>query len=891
VANTALSRRQAPAPAAALLARARLALGRGHLALLLGLVLVGLLAHGFNMFNSPSLSRLDDEGIYMAQAWAVLREGRLAPYTYWYDHAPAGWIMIAGWMGLTGGPAALGGAIASGRILMLLLHLAMIPLLYRVARRLGAGTPAAAIATLLFSLSPLAVYYQRLVLLDTIMLFWILVSIELLLDGWGRLSRFLLSGAVFGLAVLSKETAVFLVPAMLLLAWQQRWQHHGRFALVGWPLAMAAVVSLYPLMAVLRGELLPASQSLGFFILGRSDPHVSLMESLRWQAARSGGGLLNLDNQFWQLVRGDWLARDPLLFVGGAAASLVNLARGLRDRRLLTAGLLGLLPLVYLGRGGVVFDFYVLFAVPFFCLNLALLLEPLLARLAPRHAVPAVALAGLLLLGGYAATGQLRPLYTEQPGRASRDALAWIKANLPPASTIVVRDGFWAELREPGAGLPAFAGVHSHWKLAADPAIRGGVFKDDWRTIDYILLTPDLEDDFRTTNNTLALEALQHAHPVRRWASDGAEVVLLKVDKPGATEAALLRDGAAAITARFARDGAYADAEGDVTSEAQSYAMLRAAWLGDRAAFDAAWAWTQAELINPQGLPGWRWRDGALHDANSAADADTDMALALLMAGRRWGDQALLDAGRSMARAIWAHDVAIVAGRPYMSAGSWAPAGEVVAINPSYLAPYAYRVFAAADPEHDWLALVDTSYELLFAASGDPLGAARSAGLPPDWVGLNRATGAIEPVALAADADLTRYAYDAPRTFWRAALDARWSSDGRATALLQQAGFLRDEVARKGAVGAIYAHDGTILEPAPSSVASAGALAALLELDPAAAHGLYAGQILGGLQRDADGALAWGRPDDLYAQDWAWFATALYADALPDLWNTTRSTP
>ena len=30
--------------------------------------------------------------------------------------------------------------------------------------------------------------------------------------------------AAFGLAVLSKETAIFLTPAMLLLAWQQRWQ-------------------------------------------------------------------------------------------------------------------------------------------------------------------------------------------------------------------------------------------------------------------------------------------------------------------------------------------------------------------------------------------------------------------------------------------------------------------------------------------------------------------------------------------------------------------------------------------------------------------------------------------------------------------------------------------
>ena len=883
MANTALARSSAPSLAAALLRRARLALGRGHLALLLGLIVVGLIAHGFNMFHSPSPSRLDDEGIYMAQAWAVLREGRLAPYTYWYDHAPGGWIMIAAWMGLTGGPNALGGAIASGRILMLVLHLAMIPLLYRIARKLGAGPAAAAIGTLLFSLSPLAVYYQRLVLLDTIMLFWIMVSVELLLDGWGRLSRFLLSGIAFGLAVLSKETAVFLIPAMLVLAWQQRWEHHGRFALVGWPLAMASVVSLYPLMAVLRGELLPAGQSLGFFILGRDDPHVSLVESLRWQATRTGGGMLNLENQFWQLVRGEWLSRDPLLIGGGALASLANLARGLRDRRLLVAGLLGLLPVFYLGRGGVVFDFYVLFAVPFFCLNLALLAAPLLGRLAPRHELPPVALASLLLLAGYGASGQLRSLYVEQPGRASYEALDWIKAHLPPESTIVVRDGFWTDLREPGGGRPAFAGAHSHWKVAADPAIRGGVFHDDWRTIDYVLVTPGLEDDFAATGNTLAIEALANAHPVRRWAADGAEVVLYKVARVSPTEPAVLRAADAAIEARFARGGAYADADGAVTSEAQSYAMLRAVWLSDRAAFDAAWGWTRANLVGPNGLPSWLWREGAVADANSAADADTDMALALLMAGRRWGDQALLDAGTAMARAIWEHEVAEVGGRPYMSAGNWARDADPVAINPSYLAPYAYRVFAEVDPGHDWLALVDTSYEVLFEAGRAPLGAARTTGLPPDWVGLDRQTGRLAPLALADD-ETTAYGYDAARTLWRAAVDVRWSGDGRATSLLEQAGFLRDEAARKGFVSAIYARDGAIREEAPSAVAQAGALAALLELEPAQAHRLYAGQILGAARGTGEG-LAWGDPADLYAQEWAWFATALYADALPNLWS------
>src|SRR5436190_17569797 len=68
----------------------------------LGLVLVvTIVAHAVNMFEFPYYE--DDEGTYVSQAWAVLSEGRLAPYTYWYDHAPVGWFQIAAWGLVTGG--------------------------------------------------------------------------------------------------------------------------------------------------------------------------------------------------------------------------------------------------------------------------------------------------------------------------------------------------------------------------------------------------------------------------------------------------------------------------------------------------------------------------------------------------------------------------------------------------------------------------------------------------------------------------------------------------------------------------------------------------------------------------------------------------------------------
>jgi len=57
----------------------------GSLALLvdeygqMAMVVTALITHAVNAFNYPLY--LGDEGIYLEQAWAVIRAGALAPYT------------------------------------------------------------------------------------------------------------------------------------------------------------------------------------------------------------------------------------------------------------------------------------------------------------------------------------------------------------------------------------------------------------------------------------------------------------------------------------------------------------------------------------------------------------------------------------------------------------------------------------------------------------------------------------------------------------------------------------------------------------------------------------------------------------------------------------------
>ncbi len=857
------------------------------------LVLIGLVAHALNMFNYPSFTIKDDEGIYAEQAWAALREGKITHYTYTYDHAPAGWLQLAVWMGLTGGAHTFGGAVDSGRVLMLLLHLAMIPMMYHLTRKLGGSPAVAGLATFIFSVSPMAVFYQRMVLLDNFMLFWFFVSANLLLDGRGRLSRLFMSGLAFGIAFLSKETIIILLPVFLYLAWKQRWQHQGRFAVGVWIVPVLMVISWYPVYAIFKGELLPngglniTSDNNGNPITG-----VSLFDALRWQATRKDDG-----NRLWtEIIPQDWLRRDAFLLIGGAFASVFNLVRGLfpRNRAALVVGALGFLPLYYLARGGVVFSYYIAFATPFLALNIAFLVGVLFSRLPRPASASLVSLAGISLVGLYLAQGTLQPLYTERPDQPGREAISWVKQNLPADSKIIMRDDMWADLHEADSSGPAFPDAHPYWKAAFDPAVYKEVFNNDWHNVDYLIL-PGKDYAYQINNNNVFLDAFKHSHLIKRWISNPGNdklhepqtVEIWQVTKEISTNSTdLLAGSATYLTNRFEQKGAYIGPEATLKAGSQAFAMQRAVWLNDRAAFDRAWNWTKANLFNEKGLLASQWRNGTVTDTHTSSDADTDTALALLMAGKRWNDTALIEAGTKMTKAIWDNEVTTINNLPYITAGDWGSGSTVVPFNPGYFAPYAYRVFAEVDSNHDWQGVINSGYDVLFKSITAPLGFAKSAGLPPDWIGISRENGEVEPLKLA-QTDTTSYGSDAARTYWRIALDAKWSTDNRPAIFISKGTFLQDEISRKDYIGAAYAHNGIILKDSPSVATTAGTLAVLMTIDSNRAETMYRDQIAGGVRKADKGYFwNWSSVGDLDSNEWGWFATALYNNALPNLWQT-----
>src|SRR5262249_37356997 len=151
----------------------------------------------------------DDEGTYMAQAQVVVTQGKLAPYTYWYDHAPVGWMQIGLWTLLTNGFNTFGFSVNSGRVFMLVLHGVSRLLLLGIAKKTTQSFFPGVLAILIFSLSPLAIANQRRVLLDNVMTVWMLLSLYLVLGEHRRLLHYVASAIAFGIGFLSKESIVY----------------------------------------------------------------------------------------------------------------------------------------------------------------------------------------------------------------------------------------------------------------------------------------------------------------------------------------------------------------------------------------------------------------------------------------------------------------------------------------------------------------------------------------------------------------------------------------------------------------------------------------------------------------------------------------------------------
>lgn len=251
-------------------------------------------------------------------------------------------------------------------------------------------------------------------------------------------------------------------------------------------------------------------------------------------------------------------------------------------------------------------------------------------------------------------------------------------------------------------------------------------------------------------------------------------------------------------------DGAVIDPSrrNDVTSEAQSYALLQAVWMRDRATFERVWSWTHSHLRRPDGLYSWHWSPatGAIVDANNATDGDIDLAFALAMASIVFERPAYADTASEIIRAIRTTASLRSQAGWLPSAGNWASDERV--INLSYFYPYVAPWFDRLDPDAGWNGTRELGYVLVEAA----LGASPDA-LPADFNVLTPA-GTLAP--LPEGHGLSRaFSYDAMRIAWRLELACSLSRDPRACGVSESLGRrLVADYLRRGRIVSQYSTAG-----------------------------------------------------------------------------------
>ena len=233
------------------------------------------------------------------------------------------------------------------------------------------------------------------------------------------------------------------------------------------------------------------------------------------------------------------------------------------------------------------------------------------------------------------------------------------------------------------------------------------------------------------------------------------------------------------------------------TSEGQAYAMLRAVLIDDPTTFAITLDWAEKNLHrrSPQGeltdrLWSWKWgkdktgKWGAI-DKNFASDADIDAITSLILASRRWNRPDYLELARVKLKDLWDFStIAVPGGKRYLLPGpteAFASNASTVYLNPSYFAPYAFRLFAQADRDRDWLSLVDSSYQALEKSSQ-----VSGAGLPSDWIAIDTKTGKFQPMPASGPLQSV-YSFDAYRVWWRVAWDAAWFGSPEAERYLRTA--------------------------------------------------------------------------------------------------------
>ena len=867
--------------------------------LLVGMVVVSFMAHYRNMFNYPYYE--NDEGVYISQAWSIINQGELAPYTYWYDHAPAGWIFLSFWFRAVGSFFAFGSSVDTGRVFILILHVISTALVFLISKKITRNVWGGVIATIIFSLSPVGIYFQRRVLLDNIMVFWTLISLWYLVKPKIKLMDVMLNAVFLGIAALTKEVAIFFIPGILYLIWKRLAPNQKRFGLFSWVILFGSIIGIYIVYAILKGEL---------FV---SENRVSLLGTLKQQAARTGGKIFWDYNSVFLLTIRDWIKRDVLMTFLAFFVPVVSLVIG-QIRKNIYAVSFSLMLLGYiffLIRGGVVLDFYILPIIPFVGILSAYLISEIVnyitflsldstfnktfvssyfwfSRVFLYFGISVILIVvNVVLLAD-------RRAYTVDENLPQREIVKWIKSNLSTQAVISVDNSIWVDLRDgKTTNEPRFKNTEWSWKIEKDAAVYKSKLNNDWQNINYIGVSHEMYRQIRLGLSTIQRQAVENSFLVKDWSDDSSSYIdrqsflstngdWMSLYQVKNRDKIILDNLWNNYKQNFVVSyGQVLDQELKITtSEAQSYGLLRAAWSEDKKMFEGIYSWTTDHFQHraDDKLFSWKWgktgdnKEEKVVDPMNATDADLDVALSLLIAGEKWQNPKYIKAAKEIINDIWSKCVINSNDQLFLLPSVDAKQeNKTLILNPSYFSPAHYRYFAKYDTQHNWEKLATDSYAQLEQMAGG------ENKLIPNWIKYNLVTKKYEDLNSndkIKGNNLNDYGYDAFRIFWRTGLDYHWNRNPDSLKFLKKySSFFEKQIKENnGKVSNLYTTKGEKLSEISDMSTNAGVYLALKYSDSPEAANFWKVNFIDKLdtkQYKFEGG------DNYYNQNWSWFVYAL----------------
>lgn len=244
---------------------------------------------------------------------------------------------------------------------------------------------------------------------------------------------------------------------------------------------------------------------------------------------------------------------------------------------------------------------------------------------------------------------------------------------------------------------------------------------------------------------------------------------------------------------------------GDITtSEGQSYILQRAVAVDDPKTFNHIYSWTKKNLQRRDKLFAWIWGQNKrgkyrVLDWNSAADADVNIAFALILAYERWNNEIYLKEAQPIISSIWRNETKKIGKHRVLMPGFVQARTPRVEINSSYFHPYAFKFFKKYDKPHDWDKITDSSYYYIMESS-----AKTKTGLPPNWFLIEDKKIVLE------DNERSDFSYDAIRVFKKYYWDYIRTGDKRDLEVLSKAKFFIPKWKESKMLYLNYKQDGTL---------------------------------------------------------------------------------